>query len=154
MLDKTGAVAERLAAIRAAANRRAAERLMDHYERYCTAFIRSLKCWRRGDALGARPDAAESAIHLVRVLYAVRGRWAPYHNYLSLLLPGLEADLGWPAGSIAGALGRLTADPDPDFQQELQQRVAALLAEHGHRYPWADEPARVQAWDLSLSPAG
>jgi hypothetical protein len=135
VLDKTGAVAERLAAIRAAANRRAAERLMDHYERYCTAFIRSLKCWRRGDA------------------HAVRGRWAPYHDHLSLLLPGLGADLGWPTGSIAGALGRLTADPDPGFQQELQRLVAALLAKHGHRYPWADETARVQAWDLSLSPA-
>ena len=149
VLDRTGTLADRLADLREAAGRAAGERLMHHYEWYCTAFVRSLKCWRRGDALGARLNAAESAIPLVRVLYAAQGRWAPYHDHLARLLPELEAGLGWPPGSVSGALARLVTDPEPAFQQELQRRVAALLAERGQHYPWAEEPARVQEWDFT-----
>jgi hypothetical protein len=150
LFDRDGSVAEALAAMRVFADTWAGERVMDYYDRYCTMFIRSLKSWRRGDPLAARLDATESAIYLVRTLYAAQGRWAPYHDHLSSMLPELSAELagelGWPADGLGAAVHRLVSDPGPTASQDLQRRVEALLAGRGHHDEYADESARVRTW--------
>jgi hypothetical protein len=152
LFDRDGAVARVLATMRAVADQQAGERLMDYYDTYCVMFIRSLKAWRRGDVLAARMDSAESAAYLIRTLYAAQSRWTPYHDHVSALLPELDAalapELGWPPGGLAGAYTALVLDPRPAASQDLQRRVDALLANRGHRYEYADEPARVQEWSF------
>ena len=46
--------------------------LDEHYDAYLNCLVRSLKAWRRGDELGGRMQASESALHLVR--HALRAR--------------------------------------------------------------------------------
>jgi len=113
--------------------------LDDHYDDYLNCFVRSLKAWRRGNELGARMQAAESALHLVRLLFALERRWHPYHDQLAQPLGDLEQAQGWQAGELADLLLRLVRDADPTFQQELEVRVEALLESRGLAHQWGPE---------------
>lgn len=113
--------------------------LAEHYDAYLNCFVRSLKAWRRGDELGARMQAAESALQLVRTLFALERRWHPYHDQLAGPLAELEAAQGWEEGELPAALLRLVRDADPSFQQELELRVEALLESRGVQHQWGPE---------------
>ena len=113
--------------------------LDEHYDDYLNCFVRSLKAWRRGDELGARMQASESALHLVRTLFALERRWHPYHDQLAEPLREVEAAQGWREGELAEGLLRLVRDADPSFQQELELRVEALLESRGVHHQWGPE---------------
>ena len=109
------------------------------YDGYLNCFVRSLKSWRRGDELGGRLQAAESALYLVRTLFALEHRWHPYHDQLAAPLGELEVLQGWGTGELADAILRLVRDADPTFQQELELRVEALLESRGVAHQWGPE---------------
>ena len=113
--------------------------LDEHYDAYLNCFVRSLKAWRRGDELGGRMQAAESALHLVRTLFALERRWHPYHDQLAGPLRELEPAQGWGEGELADALLRIVRDADPTFQQELELRVEALMESRGIAHQWGPE---------------
>jgi hypothetical protein len=121
------------------AGEHAHERLDEHYDAYLNCFVRSLKAWRRGNELGARMQASESVLHLVRTLFALERRWHPYHDQLAGPLHELEAAQGWSAGELEDSLLRLVRDADPSFQQELELRVEALLESRGVQHLWGPE---------------
>ena len=81
----------------------------------------------------------ESALHLVRTLFALEHRWHPYHDQLAGPLRELEAAQGWSEGELAELLLRLVRDADPTFQQELELRVEALLESRGVQHQWGPE---------------
>ena len=109
------------------------------YDGYLNCFVRSLKAWRRGDELGGRMQAAESALYLVRTLFALEHRWHPYHDQLAAPLGELEVAQGWAAGELADAILRLVRDADPTFQQELELRVETLLESRGVAHQWGPD---------------
>jgi predicted nucleotidyltransferase len=109
------------------------------YDGYLNCFVRSLKAWRRGDELGGRMQAAESALYLVRTLFALEHRWHPYHDQLAAPLGELEVAQDWAAGELADAILRLVRDADPTFQQELELRVEALLESRGVAHQWGPD---------------
>jgi Nucleotidyltransferase domain len=113
--------------------------LAEHYDGYLNCFVRSLKAWRRGDELGARLQGAESALYLVRTLFALERRWHPYHDQLAGPLSELELIQGWDAGELPAALLQLVRDADPSFQQELEFRVEALLESRGVQHEWGPD---------------
>jgi hypothetical protein len=152
VLDRSGAVASALDAIRSAAHDRAAAKLMDYYDRYLVSFSRSLKCWRRGEVLGARLNAGDSARYLVRVLFAATRRWAPYPDHLSRELPRLETALGWQADALAPALARLVERGDPAHQQRVERQVSTLLGAHLVDYEPDGAVVLARAWDFPPEP--
>ena len=100
--------------------------------------------------LGARLQAAESAMHLVRTLFALERRWIPYHDRLARDLEGL-ATQGWRPGELHHALLRLLQTCDPALQQQLESRVEALLRARGFDgivERWGGEIERVKSWRL------
>ena len=123
--------------------RRAGEHAFDDldelYDGYLNCFVRSLKAWRRGDELGGRMQAAESALYLVRTLFALERRWHPYHDQLAAPLGELEVAQGWATGELAEAILRLVRDADPTFQQELELKVEALLESRGVAHQWGPD---------------
>jgi len=121
------------------AGERARERLDEHYDAYLNCFVRSLKAWRRGDELGGRMQAAESALYLVRLLFALESRWHPYYDQLAAPLTELEPLQGWSAGELSNVLLRLVRDADPADQQELELRVESLLESRGIEHQWGPE---------------
>lgn len=148
VVDKGAVVASALDSIRAAAHERAAARLADYYDAYLTAYSRSLKCWRRGDVLGGRLNAADSANHLVRVLFSAAGQWAPYLDYVNRALPSLEAALGMPAAMISESLVRLLDRGDPAHQQRLEHQVSALPQVMATGYQPDPGVVTARGWDF------
>jgi hypothetical protein len=139
LLDKTGEVEVALQAMALMPEEKARADAPGWFDAYLNAFYRSLKAWRRGDELGGRLQAAESAMHLVRVLFSLERRWTPYHDRLGPQLETL-ASQGWPPGYLREALIALVSTGDPTLQQELEARVEALMRERGHGHV-------VDAWD-------
>ena len=95
-----------------------------------------------------RTGAAESALHLVRTLFALERRWAPYHDRLASRLDTLNAQ-GWPPGYVREALLSLTGGGSPQRQQELEGRVEALMRARGFGHvveAWGGEIERVWAF--------
>lgn len=137
--DTDGLVAGLVDRIAGRAGELARERLDDYYDDYLNCFVRSLKAWRRGDEVGGRLQAAESCLHLVRLLFAAERRWPPYHDQLATSLGELERAFGWEEGFLAGVLSDVLATGDPTRQQELELRVEALLDSRGIAHEWGPE---------------
>jgi hypothetical protein len=105
----------------------------DQFEGDLNGFCRSVKAWHRGNELGGRRQAAESAMFLVRTVYALAGRWTPYHDRLMTQLDTL-ADQGWAPGELYNAILDLVRTGNPRRQRELERRVEALLRARAYGY--------------------
>ena len=137
--DRNGDIGTMLARMRSEANRVARENVAIAYDDYLNSFVRSMKSARRGDELGRRLHAAESALALIRTLFGLESTWPPYHDCLEAELPAIEAAQGWPAGYLSMALSRLMGDGDPSFQQQLEDRVERLMLARGMQHEWGDD---------------
>jgi predicted nucleotidyltransferase len=130
LFDKRG----ELEALVEDAGRIAADRVRDEtaefFDAYLNSFVRSVKAWQRGNELAGRLEAAESALCLVRALFALEGRIAPYAGRLHDELPALTGQ-GWEPGSIEEAILRLVSSGDAAFQQALVGRVETLMRARG-----------------------
>jgi hypothetical protein len=148
LLDKTGEITSALQAIATMPEDKAQADAAGWFDAYLNAFYRSMKAWRRGNELGARLLAAESAMHLVRTLFSLERRWPPYHDRLFLQLDLLDKQ-GWPPGYLHEALLNLVKTGDPALQQKLEARVEALMRERGFGGvvdDWGGEIERVRAF--------
>jgi hypothetical protein len=139
VFDRNGDVGSMLARMRSEANRVARENVPTAYDGYLNSFVRSMKSARRGDELGRRLHAAESALALIRMLFGLESTWPPYHDELAEALPAIEQAQGWPAGYLSMALGRLTGDGAASFQQELEDRVERLMSSRGIEHEWGND---------------
>ena len=86
LLDKTGAIAPAIEAIGTMSEEKSRADVVGWFDAYANALIRSVEAWRRGNQLGARLHAGDSAGHLVRVLF-------------SLSVAGRRTTIGWRPGS-------------------------------------------------------
>jgi hypothetical protein len=146
LYDKVGHVTQALQEMVTIPEERAGADVLGWFDAYINAFYRSLKAWRRGNRLGGQLQAADSAMHLVRLLFAIERRWPPYHDRLVYQLDTL-ASQGWPPGYLHDALLRLVQTGDPKLQQELEARVEALLRARGFEVNlWEGEIDRVKAF--------
>jgi Domain of unknown function (DUF4037) len=147
LLDKTGTIAPAIQALALMPEEKAQADAAGWFDAYLNAFYRSLKCWRRGDELGARLEAADSAMHLVRTLFSLERRWTPYPGRLDAQLALLDGQ-GWPPGYLRERLLDLVMTGEPHRQIELQSRVQALLEARGYGHVlnnWGGEIERVKA---------
>ena len=130
LLDKTGEATAGLSAIATLSEEKARADAAASLDAYLNGFYRSLKASRRGDELGARLEAAESAMYLVRTLFSLERQWPPYHDRLGPRLASLESQ-GWPPGYLEEALLSLLRTADPRLQVELEIRVESLIRARG-----------------------
>jgi hypothetical protein len=147
--DRTGDIATMLSRMRSEADRTAHDNVATAYDAYLNCFVRSMKSARRGDDLGQRLHAAESALALIRTLFGLESTWPPYHDELAPALSAIEQAQGWPAGYLAKALSRLVGDGDASFQQELEGRVERLMRSRGVEHEWGNdlEPLKAPRFD-------
>jgi hypothetical protein len=148
LVDKSGEVEGLVRAIVDGANAAAYAAVPEAYDGYLNSWVRSLKAWRRGDELGGRLHAAQSSVYLVRLLFGLEHRWAPYLDQLEPALPEIERAQGWEDGFLRSALLRLVSDGDPAFQQDLEARVEALVEARGFAHDWGSdlEPLKAHAF--------
>lgn len=137
--DTDGIVAGLVDAIVTRSGELARERLDELYDDYLNSFVRSLKSWRRGDELGGRLHAAESCLHLIKLLFAAERRWPPYHDQLRPALAELERAFAWEDGFLGEVLLDIATTGDPTSQQQLELRVEALFDSRGIAHQWGPE---------------
>jgi hypothetical protein len=148
LVDRSGEVARLVRGIGMPTAERAERDARSAYDAYLNAFYRSMKAWRRGDELGGRLQAADSALYLLRALFALEGRWPPYLDRLANRLDEL-AGQGWPADYLRETLQTLVATGDPRLQSEVEARVAAVMHHRGYgrvKEEWHGEIERVAAF--------
>src|SRR5690242_8700825 len=120
IVDKDGATETLVRAIVERGGEAAFENVPDVYDSYLNSFVRSLKSWRRGDELGGRLHAAQSALHLLPTLFGLERSCAPYFDSLTQRLPEIEDAQEWEPGFLRAAVVRLLETGDPTFQQQLE----------------------------------
>lgn len=145
LLDKTGRISAAIDAIRLMPEEKARADAAAWFDAYLNSFYRSMKAWRRADQLGAQLHAADSAMHLVRMLFALERRWPPYHDRLRHELDTLRAE-NRPPGNLDEELLELVSDGGPQLQQSLAVDVIALMRARGFGHVldgWGGEIERV-----------
>jgi hypothetical protein len=150
LLDKTGALVELHAMLTFMPEAKAKEVVEKSYDAYLNGLMRSCKAWRRGNDLGARVMAAESATWLLHTLFALERRWRPWNDRLPVKLAQLDGQ-GWQPGELRTILLDLIAHGEPRRQQAIAQRVIPLLRARGfeHVYNgWNGEIDDVLTWSF------
>ncbi len=145
LYDRAGETARLLAALRVMPEETARTAVRTWYDTYLNGLYRSLKAWRRGDTLGGRLEAAQTADALLHLLFALERRWRPYSSRVSVHLATL-AGQGWRPDELRTILLTLIATGDPAQQQEVARRVARLLRERGFH-------AVYEGWDGKIDQA-
>lgn len=124
--------------------------IASNYGGYLNALYRSLKSWQRGLEFGGRMEAAQTADYLIRLLYALEGRWRPYNSRLTFHLDKLELQ-GWQPGELRTILLDLITSGNPKRQQALARRVIPLLQERGYSYlydEWHGKIDHALSWEF------
>jgi predicted nucleotidyltransferase len=147
LLDKRGDLQELVDRIVALPPDAAPRIAFDAYDGYLNGFVRSLRAWQKGNELGARLQAAESLTSLVKALFALERRVAPYHDRLGPEASAVLAGQGWSPGELEDALLAVARTADPARQQALERRVEALMEARGVRAhaDWGDQLERLKA---------
>jgi predicted nucleotidyltransferase len=148
LYDRDGAVTLAVDALRRIPEARAEQEIAEAYDGYLNGLYRSLKSWRRGNTLGGRLEAAQTAPALVQLLFALECRWRPHSSRLHRHLHHLEAQ-GWRPGEVEAILLDLCATGDPARQQQVARRIAAMLRERGFQHvyeSWNGQIDRALGW--------
>jgi hypothetical protein len=137
LYDRTGEIDRIFTSLRRMPTERAQTAVAGWYDDYLNGFFRSLKCWRQGNTLGGRMEAAQTADILLNLLFALECRWRPYSSRLIFHLHHL-AGQGWQPGELQEILLDLITTGDPTRQQVVARRVATLLHERGFAHVYDD----------------
>ncbi|HVM15994.1 MAG TPA: hypothetical protein VM290_00230 [Gaiellaceae bacterium] len=119
----------------------------DAYDAYLNGFVRSVRAWQKGEELGARLHASESVAWLVKALFALEGRVAPYHDRLSVDALAPLRGQGWQPDELRAGFLEVARDAAPARQQELERRVEAVMEARGVRAhaDWGEQLERLKA---------
>lgn len=148
LYDRTGETERVLAPFRLLSAEHAQRAVANWYDDYLNGFFRSLKCWRRGNELGGRLEAAQSADPLLNMLFGLEQRWRPYSSRLIFHLQHL-AGQGWQPGELDAILLDLISTGHPTHQQQLAGRVVPLLRERGFDHvlaAWEGQIEQAMTW--------
>ncbi len=142
--DRTGELTALAAELGRMPEEQARTATASSYDAYLNSLYRSLKCWRRGDELGARLEAAQSVDALLHTLFALDRHWRPFGSRLYLHLEQLEGQ-GWHPDELRRSLLDLLTTGDPRRQQEIARRVVALLAARGYGHVYDSWDGKIDA---------
>lgn len=151
LYDRTGEVAPIIAALRLMGPEVARAEAAAWYDTYLNGLYRLLKAWRRGDELGGRLEAAQTADSLLHLLFALERHWRPYSSQLTLRLDAL-AGQSWQPDDVRRLLLDLITTGDPRRQQDVARRVITLLHDRGFDAVyagWEGQIDRVLAWTFA-----
>lgn len=134
---RTGATTPLIDALRYMPADRVQQAVTTGYDAYLNSLYRSLKAWRRGNELGARLEAAQTADYLITLLFALERQWRPYSSRLLFHLEQV-ASQGWQPAELHNLLLDLITTGNPTRQQALARRVTALLRDRGGGHVYDD----------------
>ncbi|MFQ5986300.1 MAG: nucleotidyltransferase domain-containing protein [Thermoplasmata archaeon] len=109
------------------------DRVSRNLDGYINGVYRSLKCFRDGNAVGARLEASRSLHFLLEVLFGIEGRVAPYYKYLAWELERFPLpELGMASEAFVGSLMKLLENGHVATQQTLFRTTERLCRNEGY----------------------
>ena len=151
LYDRTGETERVFAPLRFMPAERTQNAIVNSYDDYLNGCFRSLKCWRRGNELGGRLEAAQTTDPLLNMLFALEQRWRPYSSRLIFHLHHL-AGQGWQPGELDAILLDLISTGNPTRQQQLARQVVPLLRARGFEHvhaAWEGQIDEALTWVFS-----
>ena len=148
--DRTGALTALAEDLRRMSQEDPRATVSKGYDDYLDGIFRSLKCWRRGNELGARLEAAQTVDALLRILFALERQWRPFGSRVYLHLDRLAAQ-GWQSGQLHASLLDLLTTGDARRHATTLRRVVVLMAERGYGQiydAWKKQIERALRWDF------
>ena len=148
--DRTGELTALAEDLRRMPQEAARATVTQGYDDYLDGIFRSLKCWRRGNELGARLEAAQTGDALLRILFALERQWRPFGSRVYLHLDRL-AGQGWQPGELHASLLDLLTTGDARRHEASLRRVVVLMAERGYGQiydAWQAQIERALRWDF------
>jgi hypothetical protein len=141
-VDKTGQVQALIEAKSKAPDEAVEGFIEDSIDHWINQVYRSLKCFRDGQALAARLEAAEGVPPLLNALFALHGgRLRPYAKYLEWELEEFPLEhLPWTPAAFLEKLGDILDTGDIAAQRDLIQGLAPIFRAAGYR-------AVLDSWD-------
>jgi len=100
---------------------------------YINGFFRSVKSFRRQNVAGFRLEAAASIPYLLDALFALRGRTAPFLDYLAWELQHYPLEgFSWTTAEFLAVLLKILENGDLKTQQKLAIAAEAVFRAEGH----------------------
>jgi predicted nucleotidyltransferase len=104
-----------------------------HLDGYINYLYRSLKCFRDGDIVGARLEAARSIHLFLNVIFGLEGRITPYYKYLEWELENFPLEkFSMKPKEIIKSLLRVLENADIKTQQKLLKLTERVCRKEGY----------------------
>jgi hypothetical protein len=143
LVDKTGRIRELLEEKGRIPEDKRLPLVHNSLDAYINSVYRSAKCFKKGNQLGARLEAAEGTTHFLTVIFAWEGRHRPFYGYLERELAAYPLrDFPLSPEDLLAKIDRIAATGDLKAQQELLETLEGLegcdnvFAGWGETYPW------------------
>lgn len=106
---------------------------------YLNAFYRSVKSYRKKDAVGMRLSAAASIPYLLHAVFALHGRVMSYGDYLTRELKDFPLKkFPWSSGKLLDTILEILTTGDIKVQQELAKTVEEVFRAAGYNQVFDD----------------
>jgi hypothetical protein len=133
LVDKTGQIQELIDRKGSIPDDKRDEYINRQLDAYINGFFRSVKAFRRNDAVGMRLESAASIPHLLNALFALEGRVAPFAGYLVQELERRPLQTcPWSSAQLAEALLRILESGDLRTQQTIARTVEKTFRQNGY----------------------
>ena len=147
LVDKTGEIQKLIDEKGSIPKDKRDEFINGQIDAYLNGFFRSVKSYRRRDAVGVRLESAASIPYLLNAIFALHDRATPFANYLTQELKRRPIEkFPWPPEKLLEALLRILESGNLKTQQELAKTIESVFRKEGYnkvfddwgeKFPWA-----------------
>lgn len=100
---------------------------------YVNGVVRSVKCIRNGNTLGAHLQAINAILDLLTAVFAMHGRHRPFLDYVEQELQTYPLEhLPWPSDEFVVKIKKVLETADLEIQQELLRGVENMARAMGY----------------------
>jgi hypothetical protein len=111
--------------------------ISEELDAYINQVYRSLKCFRDGQIIGARLEASESIMPLIKTIFAIHGRLRPYYKYYEWELKNHPLNkLSISGDEFTKQILVILDSADVKTQQKLSGEVEDITRKEGYGEVW------------------
>jgi len=111
--------------------------ISEELDAYINQVYRSLKCFRDGQNVGARLEASESIMPLIKLIFAIHGRLRPYYKYYEWELKNQPLNkLSISGEEFTNMMMAILESADAGTQKRLLNEIEMVTRKEGYGEVW------------------
>lgn len=137
LVDKTGKMQDILKEKATIPDDKRRQFIAEELDAYINQVYRSLKCFRDGQKVGARLEASESIMPLIKTIFAIHGRLRPYYKYYDWELENHPlSKLSVSGAEFTKQILVILEKADIKTQQMILKEVENITRQEGYGEVW------------------